>query len=123
MKFHNPAAYGPPSFSQAVESQGRLLFISGQVPRPPEGGAAAESAEDQFRQVFDNLGLVLASAGVGFDSLVQMRAYLSDRAHWGAFKSVRAEFLGDHLPAITAVVCELADPGWVAEIYAVARLD
>lgn len=122
MKSHDPESFAPASYSQAIEVAGPLLFISGQVPRPPQGGEAADTAEAQFRQVFSNLSEILAAAGSGFEQVIQLRAFLSSREHWKAFKAVREEFLGSHRPSITAVVCELADPSWAVEIEAIASL-
>lgn len=122
MKTFDPAGYPVASFSQGAQGDPPLLFVAGQVPRPPDGGAAAQAPEDQFRQIWRNLIAVLDAAGASVEQLVQLRAFLSDRAHWDAFRSVRTEFLGEHRPAITAVVCDLADPSWVAEIEAVASL-
>jgi 2-iminobutanoate/2-iminopropanoate deaminase len=122
MQTHDPAGYQPTQVSQAVRADGPFVFVSGQVPRPPHGGAAAAAPEDQFRQIWTNLIAVLDAAGATVEQLVQLRAFLSDRRHWDAFRAVRQEFLGSHRPAITAVVCELADPTWVAELEAVASL-
>jgi hypothetical protein len=46
----------------------------------------------------------------------------SDRSHREANTKVRREVLGTHEPALTVVVCDLFEPGWVAEVEGVARV-
>jgi 2-iminobutanoate/2-iminopropanoate deaminase len=77
---------------------------------------------EQLRQIWANLKAVFEAAGVGISDLVHVRTYLADRSHRGVNTEVRREVLGSHEPALTVVICELFEPGWVAEIEAVARL-
>lgn len=98
---------------------GALLFVSGQTPERPDGGVS-EDAEGQLRQVWANLSRVLSKAGADLQSLVQVRTYLSDRRFREVNSRVRQDVLGSHAPALTVVICELYESGWVAEIEAVA---
>jgi 2-iminobutanoate/2-iminopropanoate deaminase len=54
--------------------------------------------------------------------LVHVRTYLADRSHREVNSHVRRDVLGAHEPALTVVMCDLFEPGWVAEIEAVARV-
>jgi len=58
-----PAAIGP--YSQAVELNG-TLFISGQLPVNPVSGTMPQTIEEQTRQSLENVGAILAEAGLGF---------------------------------------------------------
>src|SRR5277367_1189122 len=59
-----PAAIGP--YSQAVE-QNRLVFCSGQIALDPASGMIVEGGiEFETRRVLQNLGEVLAAAGLDF---------------------------------------------------------
>ena len=115
----HPEAVG---YSHAVEATGRLLFISGQTPKVPDGGPVAEKPIDQIRQTLNNLVNVLRAAGAGVEDLVSVRCYLASRDHRAAFRDARAEILGDHRPSLTVVVCDIWDEAWACEIEAVAEL-
>ena len=71
-----PAAIGP--YSQAVRAAG-FVFLSGQIALDPatgqmiDGGIVKETA-----RVLDNLGAVLAAAGLSFDHVVKTTIYLVD---------------------------------------------
>lgn len=105
-----------------METDGPLLFVSGQTPRRPDDQPVADSADGQMRQIWHNIGNVLSTAGVGFEAIVHIRAYLASRDHRAVFTSVRREFLGDLEPAITVVICDIYDEAWVAEVEVVAEL-
>lgn len=97
----------------------RLLFISGQTPQRPDG-TVPEEPVGQFRQVWANITAVLAAAGLGVGDLVHLRTYLAGREHRTLNTAVRTEVLAGPTPALTVVICDLYEPGWVAEIEAVA---
>jgi 2-iminobutanoate/2-iminopropanoate deaminase len=123
MKLHTPENHPlARGYTHGVEVEGRLLFISGQVPRRPDEGPVATDPEGQMRQIWTNIGTVLSTAGAGFEHLVHVRAYLADRSHREVFSKVRTEFLGDLKPGVTVVICGIWDESWVAEIEAVAEL-
>jgi 2-iminobutanoate/2-iminopropanoate deaminase len=116
---HHPIAAG---YTHGVEVEGRLLFISGQVPRRPDERPVAEDAEGQLRQIWANLENVLRTAGADFSNLVHVRVYLADHKYKDVFRKVRGEVLGDLRPGVTVVICGIWDESWVAEIEAVAEL-
>ena len=123
LRRHTPADH-PVSvgYSHAVEASGRLLFVSGQTPKRPDGGPVADDPRDQLRQTWANLENVLRTAGAALEDLVHVRVYLSDREHRQALRDVRDEVLGDLEPALTVVICGIWDEAWVTEIEAVAAL-
>lgn len=120
--FNPPTVPGPSGgYSHGVAAAGEFLFVSGQTPEAPDGSLAAEPHE-QLRQVWANVAAVLRAAGGDLGDLVHVRTYLAGREHRGANTEIRREVLGGHEPALTVVICELFDEGWVAEIEAVAAL-
>jgi 2-iminobutanoate/2-iminopropanoate deaminase len=46
--------------------------------------------------------------------------YLSDRRYRQEFIDVRAEFLGDHRPALTIIITDIYSEDWLLEIEAIA---
>ena len=110
-------------FTDAVRA-GNLLFVSGFV--PVDGAGRLVGGDDvvaQVRQVFANLGAVLAAAGATFADVVKVTVYLTDIGDRARINPVRQEIFGDSRPASTLVeVSALVVPGAKVEIDAVALL-
>ncbi len=104
-----------------IAATGGFLFVSGQTPEGPDGTSSGDP-EEQFRQIWRNVSAVLAGAGVGVDALVRVRTFLASRDHRELNSRVRREVLALHEPALTVVICQLYDEGWITEIEAVAQL-
>jgi 2-iminobutanoate/2-iminopropanoate deaminase len=123
MRTINPSGSAAPvgGYSHGLVTGDELLFISGQTPEASDGSVSPEP-EQQMRQIWANVKAVLAAAGADVSDLVHVRTYLADRSHREINATVRREVLGAHAPALTVVVCDLFEPGWVAEIEAVARI-
>ncbi len=123
MKLHTPANHPIAlGYTHGVETEGRLLFISGQTPKRPDGGPVARDPEGQLRQIWANIENVLHTAGAELANLLHVRVFLADRSHKQVFSKVRGEVLGDLRPGVTVVICGIWDESWVAEIEAVAEL-
>ena len=120
---HNPAAVHAPSsgYSMGLEvgQHRRLLFISGQVPENSDGNVP-EGFEAQCEQSWRNVVEVLAAAGLGVAHLVKVTTFLTDRSQLVANRIIRRRVLGDHQPALTAVVVQTVDSKWLLEIEAIA---
>lgn len=101
---------------------GGLLFVSGVV--PVDGDGALVGGDDivaQARQVFANLGAVLAAAGAGFADVAKVTLYLTDIDERPQINPVRQVAFGDVRPASTLVeVSRLAIPGARLEVDAIA---
>jgi 2-iminobutanoate/2-iminopropanoate deaminase len=111
-------------FTDAVRA-GNLLFVSGFVPVDREGRlVGGDDVVAQVRQVFANLGAVLAAAGATFADVVKVTVYLTDITDRARINPVRQEIFGDTRPASTLVeVSALVVPGAKVEIDAVALVD
>jgi reactive intermediate/imine deaminase len=111
---------GPYSHAVVV---GGFVHVAGQVGVGPDGKLVGPGdAEAQTRQVYANLDAVLRAAGSGLDRLVKLTVYLTNMADLPAASRVRRElFTTGEYPASTVVqVSQLADPGWLIEVDAVA---
>jgi reactive intermediate/imine deaminase len=110
-------------YTDAVRA-GNLLFVSGFVPVDREGRlVGGDDVVAQTRQVFANLGAVLATVGATFADVVKVPVYLTDIADRARINPVRQELFGDARPASTLVeVSALAVPGAKLEIEAVALI-
>src|SRR5690349_13044240 len=68
-------------FSSAVRV-GDMLYLSGQIGNKADGTLPA-GIEAQSRQVMDNIGGVLKSAGLGFGDVVKCTVMIDDMKQWG----------------------------------------
>lgn len=122
---HNPSTIAPPYkniYSQAVEIKGgsRQLWLSGQLGVKPDGSIDS-TIEGQSEIVMSNMKEILASAGMTFDDLIRINAYMLNVGDIPKFAVVRASYIGDSKPAMTTVVVSgLAAPEWLIEVEAVA---
>lgn len=102
-----PKAIGP--YSQAIETPGGLVFLSGQIPLDPETMQVVEGdVAAQTDRVMRNLRAVLEAAGLGWESVAKTTIYLADMADYSAVNEVyeRHLTLSDgklHAPARAAV--------------------
>jgi 2-iminobutanoate/2-iminopropanoate deaminase len=115
-----PAAVGP--YSQAIVANG-FVFCSGQIPLDPDTNELVEgSIEDQTRRCLENLQAVLAEAGVGFDDVVKVTAYLADIGDYAEFNDAYAGFAGAVPPARAAFAVKALPKGARVEIECIAAI-
>jgi len=108
-------------FTDAVRA-GELLFVSGIVAVDGDGNlVGGDDVGEQTRQVFRNMGEVLAAAGCGFADVVKVTVFLTDVGDRPRINPVRREVFGDTRPASTLVeVSRLAVEGAKVEVECVA---
>ena len=109
-------------YTDAVRAEGPLLFVSGVVPVDAEGRLVGSGdVVAQSRQVFANLGAVLAVGGASFADVVKVTVFLTDVGDRARINPVRQEVFGEARPASTLVeISALAVPGAKIEVEAVA---
>jgi reactive intermediate/imine deaminase len=103
---------------------GDLLFVSGCIAVDGEGNLiGGNDVVAQTRQVFENLGRILAAAGATFADVAKVTIYLTDIDDRARINPVREEFFGAARPASTLVeVSKLVLPAAKVEIELVARI-
>lgn len=108
-------------YSQAVSLSGhsRLLFISGQIPADKDGHVPSDF-EAQARLCWANLGAQLEAAGMGLSNLVKVTVFLKRYEDRDANARLRFELMGEHRPALSTVITDVYEPGWLIEIEAIA---
>lgn len=109
-------------YSPAVIA-GDLLFVSGQIPVPPEGESAPPSDDlsGQVRLVLGNLEKLLAEAGTSLARVVKVTVFLSDIALAPEFNRLYEEFFPPPRPARSTVQAGIPG-GFLLEIDAIAAL-
>jgi len=82
---------------------GATLYVSGQVPRTPDGQDVRESVAAETRQVMENLGQVLKDNGYTFDDVVNATVYVKDINDYQEMNKVYASYFKKAFPARATV--------------------
>ena len=100
---------------------GNTLFIAGATSRNPESyEPVAGDMETQTRQVMQNIGAVLESAGMGYEDIVSCKAFLDDAREFQAMSRTYTTFFEKDPPARAATRAGLMNPIFRSEIQCVA---
>ena len=112
-----PAAVGP--YSHAVLG-GNVLYTSGQLGLDPVSGALKEGVEAQAKQALENLGAILAEAGMSFQDVVKTTVFLADMNDFAAINAIYAEYFTGETPARSCVQVAALPKGGLFEIECIA---
>ena len=114
-----PAAIGP--YSQGIVA-GDFLFASGQIPIvPATGQIEAVTIEEQAKQAMENVGAMLAEAGVSYDKVVKTTYFLADMADFAAFNAVYEKYFTEK-PARSCVAVKQLPKNVLCEVEVIAYL-
>ena len=120
----NVAEAGPGLWSNCIRA-GDLLFISGQVARPLEGGRTlvGNNEYEQATQIFARIKAICEGAGASLDDVVKLTVFMVNIRKNTEVWRARREFFSGDFPASTLVeVRSLATPETLVEIEAIAYL-
>ncbi len=96
-----PAAIGP--YSQAVQNR-EMIFCSGQIGLDPASATIVEGGiEIETRRVLQNLGEVLAAAGVDFVDVVRTTIFMVDLGEFEIVNRIYGEHFSPPYPARSTV--------------------
>jgi 2-iminobutanoate/2-iminopropanoate deaminase len=113
-----PGAIGP--YSQAVQAEGRFMFLSGQIALLPSGELVQGDVTTQTIQVMSNLSAVLAAAGLDFTNVVKTTIFLSSMDHFAAVNEIYGGHFPTNPPARATVAVAGLPKGVDVEIEAIA---
>lgn len=114
-----PVAIGP--YSQGIVA-GDFLFASGQIPIvPATGQIEAVTIEEQAKQAMENVGAILAEAGVSYDKVVKTTCFLADMADFAAFNAVYEKYFTEK-PARSCVAVKQLPKNVLCEVEVIAYL-
>ena len=128
MEFLQPNGWKPAKgYANGVVTQGRMVFLGGQIGWNEEQQFESDDFIDQFRQTLSNIVVLLAEAGGGPEHLVRLTWYITDRdAYLNSQKEMGAvyrEVIGRHFPPMAVVqVVKLVEERALIEIEATAVL-
>lgn len=107
-------------YSHGVECNGRMIFMSGQIPLRADGSMVDGSIQDQTKQVFANIRTVLASQGATLNNIVKTTVFLQSMGDFAGMNDVYAAEMGDHRPARSAVEVAKLPKNALVEIEVIA---
>jgi 2-iminobutanoate/2-iminopropanoate deaminase len=97
----------------------RMLFISGTMGLRPDF-TPGRDIDEQLKLVWDNIRVILASAGMTTDNIVRLTSYLRDVSYAEANAAARLLALGERRVPTTAIVVQTLDSEWLVELEVVA---
>ncbi len=113
-----PAAIGP--YSQAVLA-GDTLYCSGQIALDAVSGELiVGDIMAETNQVLQNVGAVLAEAGMDFANVVKCSIFMSSMEHYAAINEVYATYFTENPPAREAVAVKTLPKEVNVEITVIA---
>ncbi len=115
-----PAPIGP--YSQAILTQGKMLFISGQIPLNKDGEMVGEDISSQTRQVMENILAIIKEVGGDMDNIVKTTCLLNDMDNFDEFNTIYAEYFGKSKPARATYGVTRLPKDVLVEIEAIAIL-
>lgn len=116
-----PAPIGP--YSHSVLAEGKMLFISGQIPFDAAGNLGGEDIVSQTHQSIKNIKAIVEEAGGKLSDVVKTTVLLNDMGNFGAMNDVYNSYFGESKPARAAYQVVCLPKNVLVEIEAIACLD
>ena len=114
-----PGAIGP--YSQAVQTAGGMLFVSGQIPLVPATGAMVEGGiKEQATQVLNNLKGIVEAAGYQLSDVVKTTVYLADIKDFGTVNEIYGQYFTENCAARVCVEVSKLPKDALVEIDVIA---
>ena len=114
------APQGP--YSQAIVTEGPLVFVSGQGPVDPETGELClGSFREQAELTFQNVGTLLEAAGTSWAHVVRVGVFLADLSNFAEMNKIYKGYVQDPFPARTTVQAGLP-PRMEIEVDCIASI-
>ena len=118
------------AYSQAIRIKaGELVFVAGQVGLDADGDMVGRGdVAAQTRQVFHNIGQILASVGASFGNVVEFTTYVVGRESVQGFIEARTDIFptifpdADYPPNTLLIIDGLVREEFLVEVKAVAAL-
>jgi 2-iminobutanoate/2-iminopropanoate deaminase len=90
------------AYSAAVVAEGKFVFVAGQGPLR-DGMYVPGTIEEETELTLENMRVVLAASGSGFEHVVRCGVWLTDLADFAGMNSVYATYFPDPKPARATV--------------------
>ncbi len=109
-------------YSQAIVTEGPMVYISGQGPVDPETGAFRfGSFREQAELTFRNVGALLEAADTTWAQVVKVGVFLADLGDFAEMNEIYKQFVQPPYPARTTVGAGLP-PKMAIEVDCIASI-
>src|SRR5215475_8682332 len=88
---------------------GDFIFLSGLASVDENNRVIPDTFENEARRTYQNIARVLATGGLTFANVVQVRCYLSNKEDWDTHNRIYREFFSEPFPARTTLIGCLGD--------------
>jgi len=116
-----PAPIGP--YSHSVLTEGKFLFVSGQIPFDAEGNLKGDEIVEQTHQCIKNIQAIVEEAGGKLSDVVKTTVLLNDMTNFGKMNEVYESYFGTSKPARAAYQVVKLPKDVLVEIEAIACFD
>lgn len=99
---------------------GNLIFVSGQVAVDPQTEAVPQSFSAQLKLIFENINVILESAGSTLENILKTTVYLKDLSNYAEYNEIYMKYFKSGFPARTTVVADLVHDDFLVEIETIA---
>ncbi|HEU4962907.1 MAG TPA: RidA family protein [Bacilli bacterium] len=100
-----------------------MLYISGQLSIDPDTRQVPSGGiEEHAKLALNNMDRVLREAGLGRESVVHCRIYVTDIEQWDRVNEIYSDFFGEHKPARIVIPVGPLHFGCLIEIEAIAEV-
>ncbi|CAN3130577.1 RidA family protein [Mycobacterium sp. smrl_JER01] len=83
----------------ALGTPGEVVVVAGQMGADSDGRFPTSDGAEQVKATYDNLGVALAAAGLGFDNVIGFRTYVVGREMIPEFMAGRKEKFAEIYPS------------------------
>ncbi len=115
-----PQAIGP--YSQGTVTEGKHVFVSGQLPVDMQTGQLETDIEKATLAALQNVEAIVVGAGGSKESIAKVTVLVRNMADFSKINEIYANFFGDHKPARALFEVSGLPKDAVIEIEAVANL-
>ena len=115
-----PGAIGP--YSQGVKN-GKLIFVSGQLPVNSQTGKISDDIKEQTKQSINNVKEILEQAGASLEDVVKVTVFLKDLSNFSDVNEIYGQFFTKNYPARCCVEVSKLPKDAGVEIEAMAILE
>jgi 2-iminobutanoate/2-iminopropanoate deaminase len=110
-------------YSQGIRV-GNTLYVQGMTALDPKTNTILSGdVRKQSEQVFQSIGAILKEAGMGFENVVRVAAFLSDIADYPAFNEVYNRHFDTKIPPVRTTVQAGLPLGAKVEVEVIAAAE
>ncbi len=114
-----PAPIGP--YNQANLVDGKLLFVSGQLPlNAATGSLVTDTVENEVNQIMENIKMVLSAANMSLENVVKTTIFCTNLGDFKTINEVYGSYFTGNYPARETVQVAALPLGVHVEISVIA---